>query len=224
MNQRTEIEKILPSDQAGGTDRQAIAPKDQPAPLWMSKGVYFFRIGIAVFLALSLFLTGCQVQPSIWQPATDQLTSEQITAIASENSSFTASNVPADWIAKMQIYQLEDLLIVNFNQPGLCSPNNVRCTYVGYVRETQPQSLKQVFSLQINPNLPPNTRLFEPAEMESNGLPCFKVNQVGNQEIIQSVLCFNGTAYVVQSKTAKPLKQQAAGKQKKVDASPKQRG
>jgi hypothetical protein len=221
MNQHTDIEKVLPSqaqaDQPGVTD-QAIAPKDQPAPIWMSKGVYFFRIGIAVFLALSLLLTGCQVranESSIWNPATDQLKPEQITIIISENSSFTTSNVPADWIEKMQIYQIDELLIVNFNQPGLCSPNNVRCAYVGYVQEPQSQSLKQVFSLHLDPNLPPNTQLFEPAGMENQGLPCFKVNQVGEQEILQSVLCFNGTVYVEQSKTAKPLKQEAAGKQKK---------
>jgi hypothetical protein len=174
-------------------------PVDLPCPVWVSMAVYFFRLGIGVFLILSLFLSGCSAHASedFWQPATTVLTSEQIQVIIAEHSTFTIETVPSTWIDQARIHQAGVLLLIDFHQPGLCG--RAGCLYVGYARNEATDSLNLVLYARLRTELPRDVMLFEAMEQSLNGLPCLTVHQIENRQLQAIALCFDGTEYVKQS-------------------------
>jgi hypothetical protein len=176
-----------------------LSPVDQPAPKWFHWGVYFFRIGLGLFLALNLLLSGCTVNASekFWQPATILLTPDQLRVIIAEHSTFTIENVPSAWIDSAQIHQAGDLVLIDFNQSGLCG--QAGCLYVGYVEDNISASLNLVFYGRFRPELPKDVMLFEEMEQSLNGLPCLTAHQIDNRQLQAIALCFDGTEYVKQS-------------------------
>lgn len=170
------------------------------APAWMPRIVFFLRIGLALFIGLSLLLSGCSAQASKgvnWQPATSVFSSEEVALILAKHSAFNINNLPPEWVNQAQVLEVEALRIIDFNNPGLCG--EAGCLYVGYAPNPSGEMV-QVLYVRLDKNLPPSIPLFEDAHQEAENLPCINIHQVQGKDIEQTRLCFNGKAYVVQSK------------------------
>jgi hypothetical protein len=203
MEQKTQVQLVpVVSPLLKSTDDRS--PADQPAPRWLHLGVYFFRLGIGLFLALSLLLSSCAVLASedFWKPATSVLTPEQVRVIIAEESIYTIDTVPEDWIEQARAHQAGNLTLINFDESDLCG--HAGCLYVGYTQDETSASLKQVLYLRLNPALPPGVPLFEEAEQSFNGLPCLTVHQLEQNRLLAIGFCFNGMRYQEQSSVEIP--------------------
>jgi hypothetical protein len=87
--------------------------------------------------------------------------------------------------------QLIDTRIVNptkaSNANPLCGAES--CLFLGYGNR------RRVLNIYLNPNLPPKVTLIQPIGEQRENLPCLLINQLEQQKIHASKLCFNGTAY-----------------------------
>jgi hypothetical protein len=176
----------------------ALNPAELPAPRWLNLAVYCFRLGLGVFLALSLLLSGCAVQAAeFWQPATAVLTPEQIKVIVAEHSSLTIDQVTPQWIDQTQVHLMGQLILMDFNTSGLCGSGG--CLYVGYRLDQSSSSLKQVLYLRLHPQLPPGVSLFTSADESLEELPCLTVHQMQDDQVQEISFCFDGNQYVRQS-------------------------
>jgi hypothetical protein len=189
----------------------SLPPADLPCPVWVSMAVYFFRLGIGVFLALSLLLSGCAVNAAedFWQPATTVLTPDQLRVIIAEHSTFTINSVPPTWIEQAQVHMTGNLMLINFNQSGLCG--QAGCLYVGYVQDDASTSLNLVLYGRFRTDLPRGVPLFEEMEQSLNGLPCLTAHQIENQQLQAIAFCFDGTQYQQQSSVVIDAQPKAAG-------------
>jgi len=188
-------------------------PFDLPAPQWATKIAYFSRLGLGVFLALSLALTlllsGCSARASgFWTPATGVLNTDQISTIIADHSSFSLSNIPDDWVKRMRVHQEGNFYLIDFNSQGLCGSGG--CLYVGYVFDEDVQKLSLVLSARIRPELPPGVSFFEIDRSRDIEPPCLKVHELENySKLLRHTFCFNGTEYVKESTIAQPIPQHA---------------
>jgi hypothetical protein len=174
-------------------------PSDQPAPQWLSLSAYFFRLGLGLFLILSLLLSSCvaRAENAFWQPATSLLTPDQIKVIIEEHSSLHLNQVTPAWVEQTRVHGMGNLILVDFNTSALCGSGG--CLYVGYRLDEATASLQQVLYLRLRTQLPPGFPLFQPMEESLNGLPCFTVHQMRQDQVEAIALCFDGTQYVKQS-------------------------
>ncbi len=87
--------------------------------------------------------------------------------------------------------RLIDTRIVNStkvsNTNPLCGAES--CLFLGYSNQ------QRVLNIYLNPNLPPKVPLIQPIGETHERLPCLLINQLEQQKIHASKLCFNGTAY-----------------------------
>jgi hypothetical protein len=69
------------------------------------------------------------------------------------------------------------------------------CAFEGYIQTRQ--TYREVLSVYLNPDLPKETLLVEPASAQQNGFPCLNFNQpqkqTGKLEVIQ--WCYDGQRY-----------------------------
>jgi hypothetical protein len=73
------------------------------------------------------------------------------------------------------------------NTNPLCGAES--CLFLGYSNH------QRVLNIYLNPNLPPKVTLIQPIGEQRENLPCLLINQLEQQKIHTSKLCFNGTAY-----------------------------
>ncbi len=73
------------------------------------------------------------------------------------------------------------------DENSLCGVQN--CLFLGY------SDNRRVLNIYLNPHLPKNIKLIQPIDEQRENLPCLIINQLEQQKIHASKLCFNGTAY-----------------------------
>jgi hypothetical protein len=178
-------------------------------PQWCSTSAYYVRIGLGLFLALTVLnfmLSGCSVSAqtsNFWRPATQVLSSDQIKAIVADNSNVPISEVDQSWLSSMRVHQTDELILVDFHNPQLCG--QAGCAYVGYLLDEEMQRLTRVLTTRLRPELPPGVNLFSIETEQAAQPPCLKINQVSDRQLLESTLCFNGTEYIRQSAIEKPI-------------------
>lgn len=181
----------------------------QPNPS-LFKLALFFRLGLGIFLLLSVLLTtvGCSTNAATvpWKRATDVVSKPFLERIVRDNTELEpTSAVPLmlAWTAEEK--QNSQLVLLNFNNPGGCG--QLGCLYTGYLVSKTGQP-KQVFNSYLNPNLPPSVPLFTVDDKTSNSeLPCLVVMQLESQQLRRLLYCFNDTHYQVA--TSELLNQQS---------------
>lgn len=170
-----------------------VQPGDSPAPRWLSRGVYFFRWGLALFLALNLFLGlgGCASTPSQnWRSATHFFSREQLAVMLAANSSF--KRVHPEQIDRIQGWSLKNIVALNFNTPELCGASGCRVAIYPQDKPTQP-----VFTAYLDFHLPPGTSLLEATDQSLNGYPCFSLHQLSATQLKRFTLCYTQPKYTV---------------------------
>jgi hypothetical protein len=190
-------------------DKPVLDPFDLPAPQWVTKMFYFFRLGFGLFLALSLLLSGCGARAAeFWSPALGLLNAEQISTIIAEQSTFSLADIPDGWIEKVKAHQEGNFYLIDFNSDRLCG--RLGCLYVGYLFDEEEQQLSSVLHIYFHPELPRGVPLFEIDMSRDVQLPCLKVHQFQNfKKLVLHTFCFNGTEYVKESTIAQPIPQNA---------------
>lgn len=191
--------QLVPATAEPIETKEELSPEELAAQIQIGKAANFFRLGMGLFVLLSvllsLFLSGCQVQAGEtvpWHPATRVMTTEQIREILVNQSTYEPNTLPPEWIEAAEVYQMGSILFFNFNQPdALCSPQGNRCWYSAFVEEGD--TIRPVFSRLLNPHLPEGVPLFQPTETTLNEFPCFEVNQLGQQEneVQRSRYCYD---------------------------------
>jgi hypothetical protein len=127
-----------------------------------------------------------------WQPASQVLSIDFQQQILKENlQPGTAIDIGQMKVLTVGRLRLIDTRIVNStkvsNTNPLCGAES--CLFLGY------SNRQRVLNIYLNPNLPPKMTLIQPIGETHEGLPCLLINQLEQQKIHASRLCFNGTTY-----------------------------
>jgi hypothetical protein len=127
-----------------------------------------------------------------WQPASQVLSIDFQQQILKENlQPGTAIDIGQVKVLTVGRLRLIDTRIVNStkvsNTNPLCGAES--CLFLGYSNQ------QRVLNIYLNPNLPPKVPLIQPIGETHERLPCLLINQLEQQKIHASKLCFNGTAY-----------------------------
>ncbi len=133
-----------------------------------------------------------------WQPASQVLSAELQLQIRKEN---LQPGTPVD------IGQMRVLIVQRSPQPfylidtrvadaakgpdvnPLCGADD--CLFLGY------RANQRVLNIYLNPKLPPNVTLIQPIDQSQAGLPCLRINQLEQQKLHRTKLCFNGNTYEI---------------------------
>jgi hypothetical protein len=127
-----------------------------------------------------------------WQPANQVLLIDFQQQILKENlqpgTSIDIGQMKALTIGRLQLI---DTRIANPAKTAKVNPlcGAESCLFLGYSNH------QRVLNIYLNPNLPPKITLIQPIGEQRENLPCLLVNQLEQQKIHTSKLCFNGTAY-----------------------------
>jgi hypothetical protein len=127
-----------------------------------------------------------------WQPARQVLASDLQQQIFKENlQPGTAIDIGQMRVLTVGRLQLIDTRIANLTKAANVNPlcGAESCLFLGY------SNRQRVLNIYLNPNLPPKVTLIQPIGEQRENLPCLLVNQLEQQKIHASKLCFNGTAY-----------------------------
>lgn len=191
-----------PSQVSESGSKSSLLPiTEEPAPLWLSKAAYFFRLGITVFLAIScFFLWSCSATGEMsWRDATQVLSREQVGALLVANSTLT--QISEEQINRVRALAIDDVVAVDFNQPELCG--TAGCLYAVYDKSGSNTFLKTY----LQPDLPPNIPLIASAGQSLNDHPCLQVHQVESETTLkQFLLCDTGGHYSVTNQINRVVK------------------
>lgn len=170
-------------------------------PNWLNYGVYWFRLGICLFLlvSLSLSLVGCISTNSQWRKASGIIPPDLIVQVISENSRLSPEEGKDHlWVWIVQGRDSE-LYLFYFNHSNLCGEHG--CLYSGY-EVSKKVSPKRVLAAYFHPNLPKGIPLVSVSSSKkstsssSASLPCLSVNQaVAEQSIRQIEYCQQDNRY-----------------------------
>lgn len=172
-----------------------VLPGDEIAPRWMSKAVYFFRLGLAIFLTITwlLGLSGCSSAGMSWHKATQDFSAEQVGAMLVENSSLEIAT--DEQIERVQSVRFQNVVVIDFNQPELCS--NWGCLYSLY-EKTDAKSPQSLFKVYLKPTLPSSDSLITDAGQSLNNYPCLHLYQTqSNAVVAQFTICHTGHQYQI---------------------------
>ena len=175
-----------------------------PPPRWLKRLSKWFRVGLGLFILLSVLLSAIGCSRSVsgvpWQQAKAVVPAAVIEQAIAQNTTLRGEQA-AKVAETMQAWEVrgksDRLVVFNFNTPELCGA--LGCLYTGmWLREDQ--SAAQVLSMYLNPNLPEGRSLFEVLGGKGDRnkkLPCLKVMQVEQIRLRQINLCFNGRQYQI---------------------------
>ncbi|WP_346293154.1 hypothetical protein [Sphaerothrix gracilis] len=168
--------------------------EDIELPEWTGKLVKYSYLGFGLFLLVSsLFLLGCSSAGASdglnWQSATSVISEERAREIVEENSSESAD---IDAILEaMQVFQSDELLLVDFNSPLLTG--RLGTLHVIYDSEGN-----RIFNRYLPSRLPGGVPTLHFSERTSDGYPCLLINAEPTEtEITQYTLCYQGADWVV---------------------------
>lgn len=205
MNSEFQIQsKFTDADGELGELKQsppaALSHGEDVAPLWFRKGVYFFRLGLALFLAVScwLGLTGCSASnPASWHSATKDYSSEAIATLIKTYT--TEANPTKEQIDRAQALPLGDRVVaLNLGASEVCGSSG--CLHLVYDKPTdKAKSLpdKALLSVYLRPDLPPKTPLLRLTDQTLNDYPCLQLHQVESTTLKRYTLCKSGETYSV---------------------------
>jgi hypothetical protein len=164
-------------------------------PMWLRYYLHWFRIGLSIFLLLSVLigLGGCSLNAATvnWDKAKNIVPAAVLEEVITKNTILNPKAVAQDVLTWNVQGKDGKLTIFDFNTPEVCGA--LGCLYTGYwFRDNQP--ITQVFLSYLHPNIPQNQHLFQVGEYR-NQLPCFKVMQIENNQLRQLNFCFNGNNY-----------------------------
>lgn len=165
-------------------------------PMRVRYWIHWFRIGLGIFLLLSVFISvgGCSLNAATvnWNKATNFVPTSVIEQVIAENTELNAKASAKNILVWSVEGKDGRLAVFNFNTPDVCGA--LGCLYTGYwLRKDKP--ITQVFLSYLNPNLPPDKHLLSVGENRGQALPCIKVLQTEQEQLRQLNFCFNGTGY-----------------------------
>ncbi|MCU0542655.1 MAG: hypothetical protein MUE44_10735 [Oscillatoriaceae cyanobacterium Prado104] len=174
-------------------------------PIWLNRVSYWFRIGLTIFIALTMLLgtAACtaenkdSVSSIVWQNAAQITPTEVLVKIVQSHSNLPE---PEKAIASMKVMQVNgkqgQLALYDFNNSRLCGA--IGCLYTGYlIPNDRSQLATEVFTAYLNPNVTPKAALFQvknSSQADAN-LPCLLVNQTVIEGRRQLDFCYNGLSY-----------------------------
>lgn len=185
-------------------------PRSDPVvvpPRWLCRLLLWFRLGLALFVLMSVLLgaTGCTASAASvpWQAATNVFSVPQLEAILDRNSSGlelqTAQKSMRVWTIPAASGRVA---VLDFNNPGLCG--SAGCLYTGYLLRDQQQQQPpvEVFQARLQPQLPRSKPLFSMGQTQDAGLPCLQVWQLdAPHQLKQLQFCYDGRSYQRTSQT-----------------------
>jgi hypothetical protein len=127
-----------------------------------------------------------------WQPASQVLSINFQQQILKENlQPGTSIDIGQMKVLTVGRLQLIDTRIAHLTKASNANPlcGAESCLFLGYSNH------QRVLNIYINPNMPPKVALIQPIDEIREGLPCLLINQLEQQKIHASKVCFNGTAY-----------------------------
>jgi len=165
--------------------------------------VQWFRIGLSIFLILSVVLgtLGCSTQAATpWQPATSILPKEVLLEIVKQQSAGVPE--PEAVIEKtMRAWVMEgregEVVVFDFNTPEWCGTGG--CYYSVYWVKDRNAPPHVLMTELFYPQLPNGKAFFQVGEDNGQPIPCLKVWQPENVEMTQlrqTNYCCNGQQYL----------------------------
>jgi hypothetical protein len=161
-------------------------------------GVHWFRIGLSIFLLLSVLLGlgGCSLNAATvtWNKAVNVVSNSVLEQVIAENTELNTKESVENILAWNVATTDGNFTLFNFNTPEVCGA--LGCLYAGYwFKQNQP--IIRVFLSYLNSKLPPGKQLLAVGEKRNQPLPCIKVLQTEKQQLRQFNYCFNGNHYQV---------------------------
>jgi hypothetical protein len=168
----------------------------QNPPQWLCQAGYWFRVGFAFFLLLSVLLGIASCSSNVatvpWQRATSVVPQRVLEQVIQEYTELDATQTAETLLAWDIEGKRGKLTLFNFNTPDLCGA--LGCLYAGYwLQEDSP--ITTVFLSYLNPSLPQGQPLFQVGEYREQALPCLRVLQMDGDRLRQLNYCFNSDRY-----------------------------
>ncbi len=155
----------------------AIASFQQVPPKSVGYGFYWFRIGLGLFMLISLALSlgGC-TPATVWQKADGMVETALVEKAITENTFLPVEEGKKTLVAWKIAGREGDLVLFSYNRPDTCG--SLGCLYTGYW-EHQGAS-QRVLAAYFDPNQPAGSQVIQVAGYsaeENQSLPCLQINQ-----------------------------------------------
>ncbi|WP_008319503.1 hypothetical protein [Leptolyngbya sp. PCC 6406] len=196
-----------------GPDLETILTQLPTPPRWLLRAAQRLRIGfaLAVILSIALASFGCSAQASApWRVATQLVPAPLLEEVMAAETSLTgdqAQAVQEDMLAWSIPGKQGRLVLLNYNSDLLCG--SAGCLYSGlWLEGDTPVGAGLVLSTYLRPELPPDTPLIQPIDLEdgvTRPLPCLAINQLDDDHMQALTLCLRGERYQVASDRRLPL-------------------
>lgn len=157
--------------------------------------------GGAIFLTIAIALNLHTFSQERWQLVQNSVQSDLLAQLVQENvQSGKAIDARRMKLWKVQqsppLYLFDTRVATSENSPRknlLCGQSN--CLFVGYIRKGE--HYQKILNLYLDPRLPPSIPLWQMLPELRDRLPCFTVQQLVQQKIQASKLCFNHESYEI---------------------------
>ena len=161
-------------------------------------------IGLTTFASTQFLLLAnyqlASATPQKWQ-SVENAPRGLVQQVAKENFSQVHSQIDLQKMGVMKIQgQKQPLYIIDPRNDSLCGAAG--CAYFGYI--SYRNGYHKVFSVYLNPNLPPQTPLITTTSKITFGLPCLKFTQLRSNRFEVIEWCYNGEKYNFFSSSLKP--------------------
>lgn len=144
-------------------------------PRFVSYAFYWFRVGLGIFLLLSLILslTGCA---SLWQSTNDSIPQPLLERAITENTQLPVEEAKKSLTARRIAGRDGSLLLFFYNHPGTCG--RLGCLFTAYWQHGD--TVQRVLSGYFDNNQPAGSQtiqVVEPQTDANSALPCLQINQ-----------------------------------------------
>ncbi len=205
---RYELKDAQPA-QLDETDFRETAAADPivdmpPPPAWLIRFGLRWRVGFAIFIALSavLSLVGCSsVKGSTpWRPAAQLVSEAIIKQMLQDHSRAPPPTELNPAMGQIRAWEAAGrvgrLVVFDFATPDLCGA--LGCLYVGVWMQDD-ERVDPVFAVYLNPHLPPGMPLLATTDgvgftAEEPPLPCLRINQLEGDQLAQLSYCYTGAS------------------------------
>ncbi len=205
---RHELNDLQPT-QSDETDLREAATAEaivdiSPPPVWLIRFGLRWRVGFAIFIALSavLSLAGCGgVGASTpWRPAAQLVSEAVITQVLQDHSRDPPPDELNPTMGQIRAWEAAGragrLVVFDFATPDLCGA--LGCLYVGVWMQDDKQ-VDPVFAVYLNPHLPPGVPLLATTDgvgltAKEPPLPCLQINQLEGEQLAQLSYCYTGAS------------------------------
>lgn len=157
--------------------------------------------GGSLLLTITIALNHYASSQEQWQFVQNSVPSELLTQLAQENIQ-PGKEIDTRRMKRLKVQQSHLLYLFDMRvaysekhsrENLLCGQSN--CLFAGYIRKGK--HYQRVLNLYLDPRLPPRISLWQVLPELRDRLPCFIVQQLVQQKIQVSKLCFNHESYEI---------------------------